>query len=101
MESKAGERLEIISSWCRAAVEHTLAKANDGNTAQGPVLKVRERANQSIVRLVLHNHGRPRIIGADGCSFITNRERDWVEWSANETEIFTDSWINPAVTGLP
>ena len=28
------------------------------------------------------------------------RERDWVEWSANETEIFTDSWINPAVAGL-
>ena len=57
MESKAGERLEIISSWCRAAVEHALAKANDRNTAQGPALKVRERANQSIVRLVLHNHG--------------------------------------------
>ena len=29
------------------------------------------------------------------------RERDWVEKSANKTEIFTDSWINPAVTGLP
>jgi len=29
------------------------------------------------------------------------RERDWVEQSANETEIFTDSWINPAVAGLP
>jgi len=28
-------------------------------------------------------------------------ERDWVEWSANKTEIFTESWINPAVTGLP
>ena len=63
-------------------------------------LKVRERANQFIVRLVLRNHGRPRTIGADGCSVITKRERDWVEWSANKTEIFTDSWINPAVTGL-
>ena len=41
------------------------------------------------------------MISADGCSFITKRERDWVEWSANETEVFTDSWINPAVTGLP
>jgi len=29
------------------------------------------------------------------------RERDWVEKSVNETEIFTDSWINPVVTGLP
>ena len=28
-------------------------------------------------------------------------ERDWVKSSANETEIFTDSWINPAVAGLP
>jgi len=35
------------------------------------------------------------------CSFVTRRERDWVEWSANETAIFTDSWINPAVSGLP
>jgi len=32
MESKAGERLEIISLWCRVAVEHALAKANDGKT---------------------------------------------------------------------
>jgi len=32
IESKAGERSEIISSWCRAAVEHALAKANDDNT---------------------------------------------------------------------
>ena len=51
--------------------------------------------------MVLRSHGRPRTIRADGCSFVTRRERDWVEWSANETEIFTDSWINPAVTGLP
>src|SRR5882724_10164752 len=41
------------------------------------------------------------MIGVDGCSFITKRERDWVEWSANETEIFTDSWINPADAGFP
>src|SRR5882724_7073520 len=41
------------------------------------------------------------MMGADGCSFITRRERDWVEWSANETEVFTDSWINPAIAGLP
>src|SRR5882724_1189057 len=41
------------------------------------------------------------MIGDDGCSFVTNRERDWVEQSANETEILTDSWINPAVAGLP
>src|SRR5882724_9160795 len=100
-ESKAGERLDIISSWCRVAVEHALAKANNGNADRGPVLKVSERADQSIVRLVLCSHGRPRTIGADGCSFITKRERDWVKQSANEMEIFTDSWINPAVAGLP
>src|SRR5882724_11660622 len=41
------------------------------------------------------------MIRADGCSFITKRERDWVEQSANETEILTDSWIYPAVAGLP
>ena len=41
------------------------------------------------------------MIGSDGCSFITRRKRDWVEWSANETEILTDSWINLAVAGLP
>ena len=46
-------------------------------------------------------HGRPRMIGADGFNFVTKRERDWVEQSANETEILTDSWINPAVAGLP
>src|SRR5882724_8027190 len=82
-------------------VEHALAKANNGNADRGPVLKVRERANQLIVGLVLHSHGRPRTIRADGCSFITRRERGWVKKSANETEIFTNSWINPAVTGLP
>src|SRR5882724_10717033 len=32
IESNTGGRLEIISLWYRAAVEHTLAKANDGNT---------------------------------------------------------------------
>src|SRR5882724_4166238 len=83
MESKAGERSDIISSWCREAVEHALARANDGNADQGPVLKVSERTDQSIVGLVLRSHGRPRTIGADGCNFITKRERDWVEQSAN------------------
>ena len=51
--------------------------------------------------MVLHSQGSPSTIGADRCSFVTTRERDWVEWSANEMEIFTDSWINPAVAGLP
>src|SRR5882724_215118 len=101
IESNKGGRSEIISSWHRVAVEHALAKANDGNTVQGPVLKVRESADQSIVRLVLCSHGRPSMIGPDRCSFITRRERDWVKLSANKTEIFTDSWINPAITGLP
>src|SRR5882724_8551737 len=40
-------------------------------------------------------------IGADGCSFVTKRERDWVECSANKAEVFTDSWINLVVAGLP
>jgi len=82
-------------------VEHALAKANDGNADQGPVLKVSKRTDQSIIGLVLHSHGSPRMVGTDGCSLVTRRERDWVEWSVNETEIFTDSWINPVVTGLP
>ena len=64
-------------------------------------MKVSERANQSIIGLVLRSHGRPRMIRADGCSFVTKRERDWVKQSANETEILTDSWINLAVAGLP
>ena len=46
IESKAGERSDIISLWHRAAVEHALAKANDGNTDRGPVLKVSESADQ-------------------------------------------------------
>src|SRR5882724_6710699 len=83
IESKTGERLGIISSWRRAAVEHALAKANDGNADQGPVLKTSKRDNQSIIGLVLRSHGRPSTIGADGCSFVTKRERDWVEQSAN------------------
>ena len=93
--------MDIISSWRRAAAEHALTKANDGNADQGPVLKVRESTDQLIIRLVLRSQGRPRTIGADGCSFVTKRERDWVEQSANEMEIFTDSWINPVVAGLP
>src|SRR5882724_5227943 len=79
IESKAGRRSDIISSWRRAAVEHALAKANDGNVDRGPVLKVSESADQLTVGLVLCSHGSPRTIRADGCSFITRRERDWVK----------------------
>ena len=82
-------------------MEHALAKANDGNADRGPVLKVRESADQSIIGLVLHSQGRPKMIGVDGCNFFIKRERYWVKKSANETEIFTDSWINPVVAGLP
>ena len=57
IELKAGERSDIISSWHRAAVEHALAKANNGNTDRGPVLKVSESADQSTVGLVLCSHG--------------------------------------------
>src|SRR5882724_8686044 len=79
IESNTGGISDMISSWRRAVVEHALAKANDGNADRGPVLKVSERADQSIIGLVLRSQGRPRTIGADGCSFVTRRERDWVE----------------------
>src|SRR5882672_4396914 len=50
IELNTGERSDIISSWHREAVKHALAKANNGNTDQGPVLKVRDSVDQSIVR---------------------------------------------------
>ena len=31
IESNAGDRSDIISLWCRVAVEHALSKANDSN----------------------------------------------------------------------
>jgi len=64
-------------------------------------LKVRERADQLIVGLVLRSHGRPRTIRADGCSFFTRRERDWVKKSAKRDRDIQNSWINPVVAGLP
>src|SRR5882672_10727446 len=60
MESNTGERSVIISSWRRAAVEHALAKAKNGNTDRGPILKVRDNVDQLIVGLVLRSHGRPK-----------------------------------------
>src|SRR5467141_573844 len=75
IELNTGERSDILSSWRRAAVEHALAKANDGNTNRGPILKVRDKVDQSIIGLVLHSHGRPKTIRADGWSFVTRRER--------------------------
>src|SRR5467141_3323632 len=71
IESNTGERSDIISSWCRAAVEHALAKANDGNTNRGPILKERDNIDQSIIGLVLHSHGRPKTNGANGWIFVT------------------------------
>src|SRR5882724_3879299 len=75
IESNVRYRSDIISSWCRAAVEHTLANANDGNTNSRACLKVRDSADQLIIRLVLYSHGRPKMIRAEGCSFVTKRER--------------------------
>src|SRR5882724_6132512 len=66
IESNTGERSEIISSWHRAATMHALAKATDGNTDRGPVLKVSESVTQSIIGLVLYSQGRPNTIWADG-----------------------------------
>src|SRR5882724_46883 len=45
----------------------------------------------------MEGQGRSGLTGAVS----SPRERDWVEQSANKTEILTDSWINPAVAGLP
>ena len=75
IELNTGERSDIISSWRKAAVEHALAKANNGNTDWGHIWKVRDNVDQSIVGLVLRSHGRPKTIGADGWSFVTRRER--------------------------
>jgi len=52
IESNRGERLDIISLWCKAAIKNALAKVNEGNDNQGPVLKVRDRVDQSIIGLV-------------------------------------------------
>src|SRR5467141_934961 len=62
MESNTGERSDIISSWHRAAVEHALSKANNGNPDRGPVWKVRDNVDQLIIGLVLHSHGSPKTI---------------------------------------
>src|SRR5882724_9176948 len=67
------------------------------NANQRPVSKVSDSADQTIVRLVLHSLGRPKTIRAEGCSFITTRERFQVKLSVKVTERFTDSWINAAV----
>src|SRR5882672_4710966 len=64
IELNTGERSDIISSWHRAAVENALAKANNGNTNRGPIFKVRDKVDQSIVGLVLRSHGKPKTIGA-------------------------------------
>src|SRR5882672_4900860 len=69
IELNTGERSDIISSWHRAAVENALSKANDGNTYQGPIWKVRDNVDKLIIRLVLLSHGRLKTIGADGWSF--------------------------------
>ena len=75
IESNTGDRSDIISSWRRVACVHTLAKATEGNNNRGPVLNTSESVDQSIIGLVLRSHGRPKIIGADGWSFVTKRER--------------------------
>ena len=66
MESNVGEISDIISLWCRAAVKHPLAKANECNNDWGPVLKVRDNVDQLIVGLVFHSYSRPNTIGAEG-----------------------------------
>src|SRR5882672_8620905 len=71
IESKTGERSDIISSWRRAAADYALAKANDGNTDRGPILKERDKVDQLIVGLVLRSDGRPNTIRDYGWSFVT------------------------------
>jgi len=62
MEPNVGERSDIISLWCRAAIKHSQAKASEGNDDWGPNLKVRNNVDQFIVGLVLCNHGRLKTI---------------------------------------
>jgi len=46
-------------------------------------------ADQLIIRLVLLNQGRSRMIEAEGCSFITKRVRFWVKLSSKgDREIY-------------
>jgi len=47
---------------------------------EGTVLKgERKGPDQSVIGLVLHKPWKARgQLGADGCSFVTKRERDWV-----------------------
>ena len=45
----------------------------------------------------MEGHGQSEKMGAVS----SPGERDWVKWSANEMEIFTDSWRNPAAAGMP
>ena len=66
INSNMEEGSDIISSWCMVAMEHTLAKANEGNNDWGPVLKVRDRVDQLIVGLVCCSHGRLKTIWAEG-----------------------------------
>ena len=47
-------------------MEHALAKANDGNVDQGPVLKVSERADHAIIGwfATMEGQGRSERMGA-------------------------------------
>jgi len=47
----------------------------DGNTDQGPVLKVRVSTNQLIIGLVLHSQGKPKQLGQMGAASSPGGER--------------------------
>jgi len=79
IESKAGERSDIISSWHRRQWSTPWPRPTMAMLIEGLWLKVSERADQSIIGLVPCSQGSPRTIGADGCSFVTRRESNWVE----------------------
>src|SRR5467141_1054301 len=70
IELNTGERSDIISSWRREAVKNALANANNGNTDRGPVLKVRDNVDKSIIGFVLSSNGRLKTIRADWWSLL-------------------------------
>jgi len=65
------------------------------------LLKVRDSANQLSIRLVLHIHGQAKDNQGRGVQFSSPQRKIPGQVVSKVIERFTDSWINPAVTGLP
>jgi len=95
IESKQ-EEIRNISSWCRVGCWECPGQSQWGSDDWGPVFGG-ERQCQPVDRWVGASHyGRPRMIGAEGCSFLSPRERkSGLSCQQIETEIYR-SWINPS-----